>query len=207
MYIPLWLKLFSHCVHLYGFSNVCFLICIVRFPLKKNFHIRMSQTTKVYSTTYHCERRSFRTHCTSHTFLRNESFCGRSNCHCVGILCHTPIKTQEKISLVFWSARNDYFVDIFTSHRTAFSPVCIRLWIARLPGVENDLPQSSHCTFSLSVVCFFLCMLQLPGVEKTLLQMSHLRFAFTVADGIFLGWTFGSCICTCTGTGWENCGK
>lgn len=35
-YLPLWLKLFSHCVHLYGFSNVCFRIWIVRFPVIRN---------------------------------------------------------------------------------------------------------------------------------------------------------------------------
>lgn len=103
--------------------------------------------------------------------------------------------------------RNEWEILLLTSHLTAFSPVWIRLWMARLPGVEKFFPQSSHWTFSLSAECFFLWIEQLPGVLKTLLQISQRRLALTVADGMLRGCTFGNCICTWTGTGCVNCGK
>lgn len=39
--LPLWLKLFSHCVHLYGFSKVCLRMWIVRFPNVWGLHIEI----------------------------------------------------------------------------------------------------------------------------------------------------------------------
>ena len=44
-----------------------------------------------------------------------------------------------------------------TSHSTGFSPVCVRLWVAKLPDRENLLLQTSQSKV-LFPVCVLLCL-------------------------------------------------